>query len=38
MENVESVETIGASNDLEKMKMEANMELEQFQEPMFKDK
>ena len=38
MENVESVETIGASNDLEKMKMEANMEPEQFQEPMCKGK
>ena len=38
MENVEFVEMIGASNDLEKTRMEATLEPEQLQEPMFKDK
>ena len=38
MENVEFVEMIGALNDLEKTRMEATLEPEQLQEPMFKDK
>ena len=38
MENVEFVEMIGASNVLEKTRMEVTLEPEQLQEPMFKDK